>query len=346
MRIDSVVSLLAYTAGFAAIAVGGVLQQHKLFNTDPSMALLTVVCAQALLWGMLLILRSAWRLRPMDCRGEESKEALWESESRQAEITVASLSASFMLVQVLRFAISGVLPGKGGIEQPERPHSVSCILTLYAAGLCAFAASILFYHVLRRTSTKNSKSIAVELGRTLQHTASMMFAWSMIFATRWLALRISQLKKWQVAPGTVAWQVIQAIAMSGLATALTSLLHGVDRRLERKDPTVHALIHCAVSDLILLVALSWEMSFDLAVKQVCHSSSRPRLMEISISAVVVLLVVPSWRMYIVTKAYYARRAWHQEQMDRQGAQDAGRRIAAMASGTSNSTGDDSMFFGE
>jgi len=73
-----------------------------------------------------------------------------DEEVSEAENDVSSLSMSFLTVNVVRYALSGVLPNEEGLEEPENVHPLSCTLYLFGIGiLLALLASVLAMVVAR-----------------------------------------------------------------------------------------------------------------------------------------------------------------------------------------------------
>jgi len=288
LRMRCYLSLLTYMTAFAAINAGSACWQYRAFSANPVTALLAIVPSQTFLWAFFLLFRLAHRRQLQ----EKGQEAPWEAECTRAESQITSLSGSFLVVQVLRFLISGVLPDKAGIEHPEKPHSSLCVLLLYAAGFAAAAASVLVRHdcVPGRIRAPSGCVAGNELRRMLQSACSMAFAWCLLGATGWMALRIEALRRMGVAPGTVSWQVFLAAVVSLLACALLPALKVVEAKLPRDGAPVDSL---AVA-LGLMLGLSWRRLFGAAAARACGSCWRPGLTEAALSLALGLLLVPAW----------------------------------------------------
>merc|ERR1719335_1446815 len=65
----------------------------------------------------------------------------WDEVGDESENDLAGLALSFLIVQVVRFSISGVLPSATGTEHPAEKHSVGDIVWLY--GFSVFFAAIM-----------------------------------------------------------------------------------------------------------------------------------------------------------------------------------------------------------
>jgi len=302
VRMSCYVSLQTFMTGFAAISAGGSLQQHGFFAQSPATAALPVLVVKAFLFVIFQtssLLRA--RMRQKEACDLEGPQALWEVETTHAESNIMSLSTSFVTVQVLRFWISGVLPDRSGLEQPERPHSLNCVILLYVAGVSGgFASFMIQNHLLRRMGDRSSW--LARASHTFQSTCSMICAWCMIFGTRWAAMRTEKLHEWGINPGTMAWQLVLATG----ATLTTFVFIFVLRRVEQcapQDVEVSSMLRSFVTTLGLLVGFTWQRSFELGVKTACSAFARPAVWEVVVSLAVAMIVVPAWRKYILTKVY-------------------------------------------
>lgn len=301
VRMSCYMSLLTFTTAFAIMDAVGTWQQIEFFSAKLGMAALPAVATQALMFCFFSLCRVLRRLRRKQAE-PSGPEVLWESESNQSESDIVSLSASFLIVQLLRFSTSGVLPDKTGIERPERPHSLGYVMSLYAAGLIAVSISILMQHpsLLRKTKPTDSSELLYYVSRTIQQTCSMICAWCLIFGMRGMAMRIKKMKDWGINPGTMAWQ----LALATATTIVTFVSVFILRRIQQSAPQkADILLHSVFTTFSLLVGLNWQRVFALALRRACSTSPRPALMEVAVSLAVVVIVAPAWRMYILTKVY-------------------------------------------
>lgn len=129
---------------------------------------------------LLLIFWISARLRP---RGDESdadsEEAapvdLWNNHAIEAEDELFCLAISFLLVQALRFQVTGILPTKAGLE-PGENFGAREIWTVYGEAVL-FAVATVAVVLSGRTG---------QLADLLRGTLSMSFAWCLLFASRWM----------------------------------------------------------------------------------------------------------------------------------------------------------------
>ena len=105
--------LLAHVAGFAAINCFGILMRCDPFETSWPMTFLAVLIACAIVLMMVTAYR-ALRTK-FATGGSEEDRHLLEEEAEEGGEDIMALLASFLLVQVFRYALTGILPdGHGG----------------------------------------------------------------------------------------------------------------------------------------------------------------------------------------------------------------------------------------
>lgn len=286
-------TLLAHMTGFAAINAGGQLQHIKFFSRNAPMALLAAVVNLVFLLALF---------KATDClrrkgRAEEGEEnacqELFFEEVQEAENDVLSLSTSFLTVQALRFALTGVLPGKDGMEEPETARGGACVLGLYGAGF-AFGLGVL---ALLLTGDRAGRAMEV-----VQNTWAMIFAWCLLWATRWLALGWPLLEQVRAAPATVEGRVMLALVLSGVALLVIFALDVVEDTVE--GARVVRVIQNIVNALSILVGFSWEHCFDAGVEAVAGATSSPVLVELLFTALVAGIIIPAWRRSVLSRVMY------------------------------------------
>jgi len=233
------------------------------------------------------------------------------------------LSASFLVVQVLRFQFSGNPPSKHYLferHDTQLPHSIAPVLQMYACGIAVAAAAILSSLLARRSSPSSSWRCRL---CTIQNTMAMTFAWCMLWATHWEALRLDFLKHWQIQPGSIAWQLGLSVVSSCLAFALLFTLDGIEDAAGHEE-SARSLTRSMTMALSLLIGFSWECSLEESIRnltslsfpQQATSSSLfnncldnrlgpgPLAMQLAASLALVAMIVPAWRLHILRKAYH------------------------------------------
>ena len=123
--------LLGHAAGFAAVNMWSILQQAVPRNFFCCLAMPMIS-----FFGISLIYQLTERVRHWKTMadGEEDEfETLWGDRVAETEDEVISLTVSFLLVQVLRFCISGHLPDESGEDKMR--HSNWSVFLLLLAGM-------------------------------------------------------------------------------------------------------------------------------------------------------------------------------------------------------------------
>jgi len=301
-RMKCYARLLAHMAGFAAINAGATLQQLEFFRESPVMAALPIVITQGLLlavFGVLNIVRNQ-QVAAAQAAGRAGRRAtMYHEEVLEAENDISSLSMSFLFVNVLRFAISGILPNEEGLEPPEAEHSLKAIITIFGIGV-AFAAIAcgLVLAKARQGDLKEDTLVPRLLLIGLNGTA-MAFAWCMLWGTRWFCGTIA------IFPTTsVIGRVIIALAVSALAgLAVFGLDTLDDAHSGSEDSRAGAkAIQTLVNALGILIGFSWEHCFDGGVAAVASQTRHHvETTKFAMGLGIAVLVTPMWRRHILTK---------------------------------------------
>lgn len=287
--------LFAHMAGFAMISAGGDLQHSEFFRDNWIFSLLSVVLNVLFL---LLIFWISARLRP---RGDESdadsEEAapvdLWNNHAIEAEDELFCLAISFLLVQALRFQVTGILPTKAGLE-PGENFGAREIWTVYGEAVL-FAVATVAVVLSGRTG---------RLADLLRGTLSMSFAWCLLFASRWMFESWPLLVRLRISPFSIEGRLILSLFLSAFACSVIIVLDQIEDAATGDDRRVtHKIVKNIVTGLSILVGFTWETTMDgctEAVVSITHGHERRRLVSKLIGCFIILLVVlPAWRRYIL-----------------------------------------------
>jgi len=146
-RMKCYARLLAHMAGFAAINAGSTMQQLKVFH-HWALLLLPIVIVQAIIMLVFKLFQGLRLVVKADAKGAGRagrRAQMMHEEVSEAENDISCLSVSFLVVQVIRFSLTGILPNHEGIEHNEKEnlHSTGDIIALYLiAGFFAFLACV------------------------------------------------------------------------------------------------------------------------------------------------------------------------------------------------------------
>eukprot|EP00405_Crypthecodinium_cohnii_P017861 CAMPEP_0206459302 /NCGR_PEP_ID=MMETSP0324_2-20121206/24097_1 /ASSEMBLY_ACC=CAM_ASM_000836 /TAXON_ID=2866 /ORGANISM="Crypthecodinium cohnii, Strain Seligo" /LENGTH=584 /DNA_ID=CAMNT_0053930831 /DNA_START=33 /DNA_END=1787 /DNA_ORIENTATION=- len=306
LRVKSWALLFSHLAGFAAINGWGSLQQQML-NDSPLVAAAIVPIG----WVGLLVMYKGYDIvresvSRMDDGEKDELETLWDEETEEAEHDIAGLSLSFLMVQALRFHISGVLPDQEGIEDGHiaTSHSAWQCKILFGCGLVSFVLSLmpLLLESRFQASIHDFEESTQELVARVTEIWNNFFtfgnAWCLFYGTKW-ALASSDLSSEDALLG-----VVLALVLSATSFLFIFLLDKmVDHHLLGEESEVaDAAIEKLITALGVLVGFSWEQSFDVAVDVVAESNEErmpPAFSKMLMSVLLVLIVFPAWRLYIL-----------------------------------------------
>jgi len=289
--------LFSHVAGFATINAWGSLQQ-KFFNATPWTALVVVPMGSVgllLVYHIFDIIRE--RISHMDDGEKDEYEEKWDEETEEAENDVAGLSMSFLTVQALRFAISGILPNQEGIEPWEaaishEPHQCH---QLMGCGFIFFLLTMAVLNSERIVETPERLERFIEI---LNNYLTFGLAWCLFYGVRW------RIGSTHFTNENALLMVAIALFLSGVSFLFIFVLDKVeDNHLFGEDSEIaEGATEKMITGLGILIGFSWEQSFDTAVDVVAeglHRFAPPTFSKMIMSICLVLIVFPAWRIYIL-----------------------------------------------
>jgi len=322
----SVATLLAHITGFAAINAGGSLQHMYPFNSTAATRFLV---PPLMFFGQLVVGRLVRMLRlkvknavvsrhkatysaltrastRADAEGFDERELVkwcleqWDEETYESELEIAGLAISFLLVQACRFSITGVMPNNLGIEEEHFTHPFHDTLWLFSIGI-GFAALCVF-HVFWHASMPariEPGTIMSTLKRVVltgQSAFAMAFAWALFTSSKWEIARMLP----QFQPNGVVSRVLLAMEISIIVFIVILMLDKLADMDSTGEVADRAII-TIIGALSTLVGFSFEQSFDGAVEALADMSFKDHRItaELSLATIVVTIVYPAWRMYIL-----------------------------------------------
>lgn len=285
--------LFSHIAGFASINAWGSLQQVFL-NSNPFIAILAVPIGFVGLFGVFFafdLLRD--KIAKSDDGEVDEYEAKWDEETEEAENDVAGLSLSFLTVQVIRFAISDKLPNQEGLEEGDPKFSMSQWGSLLVCGLVFEVIAVLVNRAEGRVPheaerLKRAYSVA-------NNYFSFGNSWCFFYAVRWAIVSSSFTSEPALLP------VCIALFLSAVSFLFIWILDKIeDNQLFGAESEEG--IDLIIQGLGVLVGFSWEQCFDVAVTVVassCKHTLQPPTTKLLLSVLLVLIVFPAWRIYIL-----------------------------------------------
>eukprot|EP00930_Biecheleria_cincta_P029512 TRINITY_DN20526_c0_g1_i1.p1 TRINITY_DN20526_c0_g1~~TRINITY_DN20526_c0_g1_i1.p1 ORF type:complete len:699 (-),score=139.21 TRINITY_DN20526_c0_g1_i1:29-2125(-) len=297
-------TIIAHAAGFASIRAGTSLMHTSWFAQNVGTACVAVLVHLVVL---ILLFGTFDRLVQWHDKPEPLVE-MYDEQIEEASNDVLSLTMSFLVVQCIKFGLTGVQGDEGGYQPaPSVPTDWHGGLSLYAIGIIfLMLAMVLISWLKDRVDTPQWQQQAKDM---LQSTCTMCFSWCFLFATRWCAIALYMHGTMGLKPGSMLLNVALSVLLSAFAFLCTLILDKVEDSFAREGETQAQakMFKSVITALGLLVGLSWEHSFDVAVEVAAEKTSRPVMMELVFTVVVVALIVPAWRRYVLTKQiYYAQ----------------------------------------
>lgn len=302
--------LLSHMAGFAAINAGATMQQLPMFASSAWTALLPIFVIQLIIlavYELFGIMR--WQsLAAAKLEGRAGRRAkLFHEEVFEAENDISGLAFSFLIVQVIRYALTGVLPNEEGLEEPEIEPENQSIASLLGIGvLFAIVACVLVAlkskqgrrHQHEEEEEEEEESAG---GRSLLialNAASMTFAWAVLWATRWVCVKVSF---WDI--HSIMGRVVMALALSAVSFIVLFGLDVVDD-WQRGNEDFRAgaqAIQILVDSLGILIGFSWEHCFNRGVAAVASLSNHPKILQFIMGVLIGLLMTPMWSRHILSQ---------------------------------------------
>lgn len=241
-----------------------------------------------------------------------------------------ALAVSFLLVQVLRFGISGQLPNSEGEDEEGSQHSATeCGMLLMAAAAfgCFEIVKITCRKAIRKAlgqsasdghaghaahGEKEDPSVWDRLNHVwIRDICAMCTAWSLHFAVDWFLTTNLDVE------GAVS-AVVCAVVVTCLALGLIFVLDKL-ADMEFTDDEVDAALRALITSLGILIGFSWERSFDAAVGGLAEQRAfglAPPVITLLLAIILASMVVPAWKWYILpTTLNYKKEAHHANHND-------------------------------
>jgi hypothetical protein len=298
LTLRSAAHLLSHIAGFSAINAFGMLMELPPFNTS-WMHALSVLIITGLTLLSILFLGSKVRSYAMNKNAKAEDLHLLEEEAVEGGNDMMSLCISFLTVQVLRYAISGIQPDTHGGEPDEHLGSHSNVEIGVLIG-CAFVAAALCATVLVLRQHCIKSHIGLRLATIFQMTFAMIKSWCFFFGGVWLLAATDLAEMLDVYEDSALLKVILAMCLSVYAI---SLIISLDKLAESEctGPMVDDAIYTFQGGLGILIGFAWEQAFERSVSTVVQAAGDvpAPILKGLLAFFLVLLVLPAWRIWIM-----------------------------------------------
>lgn len=282
-------TLFAHMAGFAMISAGGDVQHSVPFRDSPLMSYVSVVINAAF---MFIVFRIGSCCQPTNSsEREDIEEAIefYKEEMSEAQDDIFSLAVSFLLIQAVKFTLTGTLPDKLGAT----PHAHEITGTTCAS---LFATSVLLCIMIAVSAI----TLKGKVGALVGGTCSMSFAWSFLFASKWFFMSFPFLTKRHVSPETIEGRVLLSLSLSAFAFSAIIILDKIEDSQD-DDRKMHKVVKNVVTGLSILVGFTWEHSFDGGVEAISSLWEDPLLLKLAGTILIAVVVIPAWRRHILMK---------------------------------------------
>eukprot|EP00928_Gymnodinium_smaydae_P020481 TRINITY_DN17914_c0_g2_i1.p1 TRINITY_DN17914_c0_g2~~TRINITY_DN17914_c0_g2_i1.p1 ORF type:complete len:653 (-),score=138.46 TRINITY_DN17914_c0_g2_i1:167-1855(-) len=276
-------TLMGHIVGFAAINMWCGLQHEFRDNV-------AICCGFPLLghMGQKVLNTVAAAFRKHISEGDDGvvdeDEEAWGEETEETEDDVVGLAVSFLAVQAIRLMITGSIPNVEGEEEPELEHSWSQIIILDIVGYLFLIWQFAGMRLLRSMP---------RMAKQHQIITAFVFSWCIYFSADWFVRKMAPTLESGMMRQVSMALLVTVFAMSGiwLVEKLTSAKF-TGRRAHRAARSI-------VVALATLIGFSWEKCFDIAVTSVADKTGSPAVAKVGMAIVLVAVVVPAWRWYIL-----------------------------------------------
>jgi len=309
--------IVGHVCGFAAINAFGILLQLKPFAD--SFPLSVVAWIITVLGVTTMVVGSEW-LRDLilkKIKGDyyssnlmHAKLHLLDHQAHHGGNDVIALCTSFLLIQVVRFGLTGHLPNLYGGEPAKEVEShtalqISFLFTFAILGAIFAGAS---FFIRRKVASSHGKRFLL----TFQLSMAMTKSWCFFFAGVWIMGSLGVAASLGVSEESALLDMILALALSFYAFVL---IFALDKLADADftDGDADAFIYTFMGGLGILIGFAWEQAFDRSLETVVefmeedtHAWPEP-ILKALLAFCVVILVMPAWRWWILRTALLAQK---------------------------------------
>jgi hypothetical protein len=244
---------------------------------------------------------------------------MYAEDISASEVDVSGLSGSFLLAQVMRFAMVGRMPGYlgsifmvGEIDMSGGEYAI-----MYLFGILLLAFSVLCINVKTNFLGNEPNPICRALD-IMSITFGMCFGWCIVFGTSLLLKDITGLTGNGHGTESVLGRCFLALVLSILCMMVIWIMSALEGWYEAWMPPGSELR--IVSTMSVLLGYAWVSAYSEAIEVVASSSPNPIMIASLIVVVTLFVVLPAWVKHMIQKtmvleAYNlrklagARRGW-------------------------------------
>ncbi|CAJ1418469.1 unnamed protein product, partial [Effrenium voratum] len=291
-RLRSWAVFMSHMTAFAASNAGVKLLHLPFFRDNAACSLLAVVLHLLL---EFLLFRT---VEILSCRGKPDKMVdVFFDACDDVELDVLGLSASYLLSFVFAFAITG---SQSNFEFYQRPSTISLTTAfeIFVIGLAFLALSTAL--VVMWKGRPNEPMWRTKVRELLQSALALVFSWCTLHAIRWTTVDLCKKHVISLLPASLVVLICCALTTSTVAFAVILPLDKI------QDCVRHAggsgrIFKQVIIALGVIVGVSWEPIFDMAVKVAAHEHAWPEQTRLILSMALVFILLPAWRRFVLSK---------------------------------------------
>jgi len=226
---------------------------------------------------------------------EDEGDRAWDEQCEETENDVVGLGLSFLVSVVIRYAISGEQPTAHGTPVGRPP--LQALVLLLSGTAFVFFTAVATLGVVRLQWKKATLSLH-RMSQLLQLCCGLTMSWCFYFGTQWYFLFVFGHPKLRGALG----KLLEALVVSFFSMVSIFVLDCIGDG----SPIFKGALTGVIVAIGLLVGISWEHAFTHAIDELSEalSDSDVDKMKIKMIAAIILVVsvLPAWRLYILPKA--------------------------------------------
>lgn len=302
LALHAATTIFAHLMGFAALYSFSGLQVHLATTLSGSREVLLLNLSTVILGSIFALLSMCWlmsRVRWMAARTFEgtinNDVKRWMHHAKELEGESISFCVGYLIVQLTTYQITGTIMSYDPHAEPVGKSQADANALLGWTGQLAFVS--FFGIMLMFCNTGHGKWWYAHV--VFQSITAMAVFWSFLYWVEWQVYA-----SWGDSLEGVR---ILAVLVQALMVTFMSLLFIFP--LEALSEYLHAkTLHTLSTGFGLLVGISWEKVFDVALHDVAHggtmgSQDSTAVMH-ELAVVVVVLLMPAWYFYIVPNSIY------------------------------------------
>jgi len=297
-------TVAGHITGFAAMYGFADCHEVEMFEAlDATGCVLLIVSAAAIICTLAIGMDKVMTaVADADGVTDEAEEK-WIDTCQETDDDVFCLAISFLCVLFFRYLILGKAtpyePGNvGNVTQAD-----SNSLLLVAMGFLSLVAA-LTVAIMKHPDSFCGNSFDARITGNVQHLSSMIMAWSFLFWAEW------QLYVWGWESTIIGGCLVVAVFLTVCSFAAVFLLDYMEKSVqgEYRKMTQRTIGSLELA-LGVLVGFSWERAFDVGFEEIEHTLQHrihlgiPPIATVTLLSLVLLIIVaPAWRYYILPKA--------------------------------------------